>query len=309
MTMSPWLASLLLVVVQATGARSLVASKPATLEALDAGKLKGDPTQLAWSPDNSQLFLQTSERDSVGMIKNPRFYIIDAATGKMASVAAAPEWAASYWAWKSNKSAPGSSAFAIDIKQEIKTSTATSAPMGGSLARGGGNFNPNGGGTTIEDVTMRAQQLHKQQVITLTLKNEIVGEFVNQPFLPGYTFGWAPQGFGMIAYCNESGHVIVMDEHGEKQELAGAKDAVLPAWSADGSQNRLPSEGRQEEVRAGRRGRQAMRTLPGIAFAALVALGATWLPGISSSRDRSAAARPDVQGSHIARRGGYHRSR
>ena len=95
MTMSPWLASLLLVVVQATGAKSLVASKPATLEALDTGKLKGDPTQLAWSPDNSQLFLQTSERDSVGTIKNPRFYIIDAATGKMASVANAPEWAAS----------------------------------------------------------------------------------------------------------------------------------------------------------------------------------------------------------------------
>ncbi len=95
--------------------------------------------------------------------------------------------------------------------------------------------NPNGGGTSIDDVTMRTQQLQKQQVITLMLKNEIVGEFVNQQFLPGYTFGWAPQSVGMIAYCSETGHVIVMDEHGEKQELAGTKDALLPAWSPDGT--------------------------------------------------------------------------
>lgn len=232
--MGPWLIALLLAVVQIDGAKSLTASTPVVIGEIDAGKLKGDPTQLAWSPDNAQLFLQASERDSLGMVKNPHFYVISAAGGKVEPVAAAPEWATSYWAWKSNKSAPGSSTFAIDIKQDIKTSTATSAPMGGSLARGGGS-NPNGGGTSIDDVTMRTQQLQKQQVITLMLKNEIVGEFVNQQFLPGYTFGWAPQSVGMIAYCSETGHVIVMDEHGEKQELAGTKDALLPAWSPDGT--------------------------------------------------------------------------
>ncbi len=139
--MGPWLIALLLAVVQIDGAKSLTASTPVVIGEIDAGKLKGDPTQLAWSPDNAQLFLQASERDSLGMVKNPHFYVISAAGGKVEPVAAAPEWATSYWAWKSNKSAPGSSTFAIDIKQDIKTSTATSAPMGGSLARGGG-FEP-----------------------------------------------------------------------------------------------------------------------------------------------------------------------
>jgi Tol biopolymer transport system component len=77
--------------------------------------------------------------------------------------------------------------------------------------------------------------MQKQQVITLTLKNEVVGEFVNQQFLPGYTFGWAPQPLRMITYCTQTGRVAVMDEEGQKQELAGTREAVLPAWSADGS--------------------------------------------------------------------------
>jgi hypothetical protein len=104
--------------------------------------------------------------------------------------------------------------------------------MGGSLAKGGG-ADPNAG-STVEDVTMRAQQMQQQQVFTLTLKNETVGEFVNQQFLPGYTFGWAPQG-GMIAYRNLAGHLAIMDERGDKREVADTKDVLLPAWSGDGS--------------------------------------------------------------------------
>ena len=83
---------------------------------------------------------------------------------------------------------------------------------------------------------MRAQQMQKQQVISLTLKSETVGEFVNQQFLPGYTFGWAPESSGpMIAYRNQAGRLSVMDEQGQKQEIAGTKDVILPAWSADGA--------------------------------------------------------------------------
>ena len=252
MTMAPWLAALLLVVVQAASARSVVPSKPVTVGDLNSGKLKGDPTQLAWSPDNSQLFLQTSEHDSVGMIKNPRFYIVDAATGKIASVAAAPEWADIVLGMEVEQVGAGISARSPSTSSRTSRPIATSAPMGGSLARGGGDFNPNGGGTTIEDVTMRTQQMQKQQVITLTLKNEIVGEFVNQQFLPGYTFGWAPQSVGMIAYCNASGHSIVMDEQGEKQELAGTQRRCLAGVVHRRLQNRLPSKDGQEEVRARR---------------------------------------------------------
>jgi len=228
-------AALMVALVLPQTATLLHSVPPKVVGHLDASKLKGDPTQLGWSDTGEQMFLQTADRDAVGMVKNTHYFVMSATDARPQSVDAAPEWATAYWGWKSNKTAPGSQTFSIDIKQEVKTSIATSAPMGGSLARGGGGYNPNGGGTSVEDVQMRSQQMQKQQVITLTLHNQVIGEFVNQQFLPGYTFGWAPREVGLIAYATPDGHIAVMDEQGAKQEIADTKDALLPAWSADGS--------------------------------------------------------------------------
>jgi hypothetical protein len=223
---------------QARDAKSLQPSAPEVVATVDAGKLKGEPTQLAWSPDGSKFFLQTSERDSQAMVKNPRYFLLAPGDAKPESIAAVPDWAADYWRWKADKTAPASKTFTIDITREERTGTATAAPMGGSLARGGANGDPSAG-TTVEDVTTRALQMQKQQVITLTLKNEVVGEFVNQQFLPGYTFGWSPQSAAlstsMIAYRTRSGRLGIMDETGQKQEIGDTRDVLLPAWSADGS--------------------------------------------------------------------------
>jgi hypothetical protein len=219
---------------QAPGVKSLQLSVPVVAATIDTGKLKGEPTQLAWSPEGTKFFLQTSERDSRAMLKNPRYYVFGSADAKPDTVNAPPDWASDYWRWKSDKTAPGSRAFNIDVMKQDRTSTATAAPMGGSLARGGTDVGGTSS-TTTDDVMMRAQQMQNQQVITLTLKNEVVGEFVNQQFLPGYTFGWAPEPLGMIAYRNQAGHLSVMDEQGQKQEVAGTKDVILPAWSADGA--------------------------------------------------------------------------
>ena len=52
-------------------ALALQASAPVLISTLDGGKLKGEPTELAWSGDGTQLFLQTNERDSSGMVKAP----------------------------------------------------------------------------------------------------------------------------------------------------------------------------------------------------------------------------------------------
>jgi hypothetical protein len=221
--------------VQTSGVKSLQPSPPVLSRTIDGGKLKGEPTQLAWSPDATRVFVQSSERDSHAMITNPRYFVLGLSDGKLESVSAPPEWATDYWRWKSDKAAPGSRAFGIDVKREERTSTTTSAPMGGALARGGADVSGSGG-TTADDMAVRAQQMQKQQVISLTLKSEIVGEFVNQQFLPGYTFGWAPESSGpMIAYRNQAGRLSVMDEQGQKQEIAGTKDVILPAWSGDGS--------------------------------------------------------------------------
>jgi Tol biopolymer transport system component len=208
-------------------------STPTLVTTIDAGKLKGEPTQLAWSPDGSQLFLQTNERDGQQMTIKPRYYVIDAAGGKIASADAPPAWALDYWTWKSNQYAPGSTTFGIEIKKGEQKTTATSAPMGGDLARGG--VDTGGGGTSAGDVAAARAQTQSQNVFSLLLKGESVGEFVGTQFLPGYTFGWSPKSLGMIVYTNSAGRLAVMDQEGRKQQLESTKNVVLPAWSLDGS--------------------------------------------------------------------------
>ena len=223
-----------LVLAQTPSAKTAQVSAPTQVTTIDTGKLKGEPTQLAWSPDGTKLFLQTSERDSAGMTKNHRFFVLSAAYGQPSPVDAAPAWAAEYWTWKSGQCAPGSATYGVDLKEEQRTAIATAAPMGGSLARGvpdGANS-----GTTADDVAMRAQQQQKQRVVTLTVKGEVVGEFVGVQFLPGYTFSWSPASIAMIAYTNASGRLALMDRQGEKQQVDGTRNVILPAWSADGSQ-------------------------------------------------------------------------
>src|SRR4029453_13511549 len=96
-------------------AKALQLASPASVSQIDTGKLKGEPTQLAGSPDGTPLFLPTSERDKLGMIKSPRYFILSAAGGTPESVNAAPAWVSEYWSWKAHKSAPGAGSFQIDI--------------------------------------------------------------------------------------------------------------------------------------------------------------------------------------------------
>ena len=211
---------------------ALQLSAPALVSTIDTGKLKGEPTQLGWSADGTQLYLQTSERDSQGMVTSPRFFVMSVTAGKPEPVSAAPEWATEYWTWKSNKFAPGSTTFGIEVKQDDRKTSSTNSPMGGDLARGG--VDAGSGGTTAGDVATRAQNTQTQRVFSLSLKGETVGEFVNQQFLPGYTFGWSPRDH-MVAYGNASGRLAVMDENGNKQQVESTKNVILPAWSPDGT--------------------------------------------------------------------------
>ena len=212
----------------------LQVSAPAQIGTLDAGKLKGEPAQLGWSPDGTKLFLQTATRDKLGMLVNPHFYVMSVSDGKPEAVDAPPAWAAEYWAWKSGQAAPGAPAFRIDFKEDYQTVTATSSPMGGALAKGGVDTT-GGGGTTVEDVAMRAQQGQKLHVVVFTLKGETVGEFVGVQALPGYTFGWGPAAVGKMAYANKAGRLALIDRDGQKQQIDATRNVILPAWSNDGS--------------------------------------------------------------------------
>jgi hypothetical protein len=219
---------------QTPNAKTMRISAPEQVGTIDTGKLKGEPTQLAWSPDGTKLFLQTSERDSVGMMKNHRFFLVSAANGKAEPVDAPPAWATEYWTWKSNQFAPGSKTFGIEIKEDQKTVTATASPMGGDLARGGTSGDAGGGSTSAGDVAAHAAQTQIQRVVTLMLKGENVGQFTGTQFLAGYTFGWSPRDH-IVAYSHASGRLAVMDEQGNKQQVDRTRDVILPAWSPDGS--------------------------------------------------------------------------
>jgi Tol biopolymer transport system component len=74
-----------------------------------------------------------------------------------------------------------------------------------------------------------------EHVISLRLKGETVGEYVNTQFMPGYTFGWAPQSLGAyIAYGGPDGRLAVLDSQGTKAIAPDAKNVVLPAWANSG---------------------------------------------------------------------------
>ena len=90
-------------------------------------------------------------------------------------------------------------------------------------------------GTFPVDVEKTAEgQL--QNYARLTFVGEIISEFVNQMPIPGLMFSWGPVASGAMAYTDrEFGRLTLIDQHRHKQTIAGVKDALLPAWSIDGT--------------------------------------------------------------------------
>jgi hypothetical protein len=222
-----------LAVLQAAPAKPATIATPKLIGQIDTGKLKGEPTELAWAPDGTQFFLQTSERNRQAMVTSPRFYLLSASDAKAQKVDAKPDWEGPYWLFKSNEYAPGAAKVAIDVKDEQRVVSSTASPTGGALAKGGTSASP---GTTVDDAVNAATNMQQVHVITLMLKGEQIGQFVNEQFLPGYTFSWSPEQLGSIVYVNDSGRLAIMTLQGsEKQEIDGTKNVLLPAWKADGT--------------------------------------------------------------------------
>lgn len=217
----------------------LKVSEPTRIVELDMDRLKGQPFRLAWSPDGSQFYVQTLEgtfTDAAAGRSNAkvRHYLFNAAPGSSKKdVQGPPDWFAEYWNGKNGQTAPGAPALAIDWKKEQRKQTTTSAPMGGELAKGGV------GGTTgssAGDVGAAAYNMQAVPVITLSYKGEAIGEFVNTVMVPGLTYGWGPKGTNVLAFAAvNSGKVVIVDEQGGKLAIDGSKEAVLPAWSQDGT--------------------------------------------------------------------------
>ena len=221
----------------AVDASKLKLSAPAPIVEFDAKKLKGVLFRLAWSPDAQQIYLQTIERDRAGNIATAHHYLMGLSGEAPKRVDQEPAWAAPYWDWKSSQAAPGLPSFKIAVEEKRKRVNTTSTPMGGDLAKGGlegsGAMAPVGGGA-VGDAVSAVAQGQMATYYTLTLKSEVIGEFVNGLPNFGLAFGWGPAGSGLIAFSNRDGAVVIMDDQGRKQEISSSKSTLFPAWTQDG---------------------------------------------------------------------------
>ncbi len=223
----------------ATGTVPATAVKlaPKTIAEVDVSKARTVIRRLAWNADNTQIYVQTAELKSDALVKTPYHYLIDAATGAIKTVDAEPAWAADYYAWKSWKSAPGDDAFLIELATEQRKSSATAIPMGGDYARGGTGADVSGsaGSASAESVMAAAQQSQSGTANIMKLKGQVIGEWMNQPIVPGQSFGWGPQGTGLIAYAEPNNRqLMVMDKSGAKQKISDTKGVYAPGFSTDG---------------------------------------------------------------------------
>src|SRR5690242_19694841 len=103
--------------------QSLTTNAPTDIIEWHGSQLKGAPTQLAWSPDNTTLYLQTLEGGSPG---KPHAYSVTLATRTFRALDAAPDWVGKYWEWKSSRTPPGRPDLVVQV---VSTTKAGKVPM------------------------------------------------------------------------------------------------------------------------------------------------------------------------------------
>ena len=171
------------------------------------------------------MYVQTAEGDPAS--PKLRHYIVAVSGGAVQGLDTPPEWATAFWAFKSDRSAPGIFSVMIDLEQKLektKIGTGTGRP---------GASGSDGPGSGIDiSKTSEGQQ---ENVARLVLFGETISEFVNERPIPGLMFSWGPALSGTIAYTNRDGQLMLLDQQKHKQTVSGAKDALLPAWSTDGT--------------------------------------------------------------------------
>jgi len=214
-------------------ARQLSVTDQKVIAEIDTNKVQGTPVGLAWKGDGT-IYLRVQAKDEAR-----HYQITTVPQPSLGQLDDLPQWAATYWAWKSAVVAPGDPTMKLDVEQRIDKSRSVNVSSGGGLAGmssaalSGGS---GGEGVSAAEASNAANASIAANVVTLRFKGQVVGEWVNEPPQPGMRIGWAPAPMGLLAYCDEQGRLAIVDRDGRKLAVAGTKDALLPAWSADGRQ-------------------------------------------------------------------------
>ncbi len=200
--------------------QSLTLAAPATIVEWHGSQLKGTPSQLTWSPDSKLLSLQTIEGDAPYKV---HAYLITIESRKFQGLDAPPDWAAKYWEWKSSRMPPGHPELVIQVETKNDSAKIPTQSLSDKAKNG------------LMDNAVAAQNEAGSVTRTLTLKGETIGRYVDQPLVPGMTFGWSPTTLHAVAYAKADGHLAIFDFDKVPVDVGGTKAVLLPAWSPDGS--------------------------------------------------------------------------
>src|SRR4051812_43792959 len=74
---------------------SLAVAPPTSIAELERKTLRGEPSQMAWSPDGSTLYIQS--RDGVGPAAQFRHFELRLADQRLRPLEREPDWAVEYW--------------------------------------------------------------------------------------------------------------------------------------------------------------------------------------------------------------------
>lgn len=206
MTVVSLLASVLLAVPP------FVVGAPSVVLDIDASALRGSPVQLGWSPDSRSCYLETLEGS--GPDAKRHFFMIDG-THAPTEMNAEPAWADGYWQFKSNRVAPGHAEILIQVQRTSDDPIAARPDREAAV-------------DAANDTAAAGEKL--------TVEGRVISELVDEPLVPGMTFGWAPKVYDAIAYRNERRHGLsIYRIGGGHMDVHGTRDVLLPAWSPDGT--------------------------------------------------------------------------
>lgn len=211
------------IVIAPTAQQPFTVGAPTLLVELQGSRFKGDPSQLAWSPDSTTLCIQTLQGDRPPL--TTRYYLVRVGEHDFHGLDVPPEWAATYWTWKATRTPPGHPELSIQVETQNKSGKIPTQSLRAKAAN-----------NQLENAVAARTEAEGSVVRTLTLNGEAIGQYVDQPLVPGMTFGWSPETLHALAYTKVNGRLALMDLQGGNLEVDGSKSVELPAWSPDGSQ-------------------------------------------------------------------------
>jgi hypothetical protein len=221
---SCWCCVLLMLGTALPSAQSVSVSEPRPLTDVDMGKLKGSPAILTWSPTEGEYYLQTID-------SGQKHHYVFRAGAEAQPVQEEPQWATTYWNWKSSRNVPGRLDMLIAVttrREKAGIPTQSLRDRATAMSNGTAAMQGAAGEAIAEENGSRFQ--------TLVLDGEVIGEFKNEPVVPGATFGWSPEKLHAVAYVTPGKQLSLLDVVSkDKRVIAGSRDVSLPAWSLDGT--------------------------------------------------------------------------